>query len=289
MKFTLIKGTFIPDIPYARPDGDSIRFQPDGLAPFFNLPRWGACPNVGGENTVQLRYEGIDAMEKDAIEPFASAATAKNREILGVPNENDEARGYILTRQIDIYGRPIAFVFAGDAPEKKEDGACVELCVDWLKKSVNFELLKEGFVYPIFYHTLATDLRLTLMEATQAARSCGKDIWKADKTQVGVTWDGKGSLATMDPIFPKIWRRLQGYTRHKDYRKKSGTLERFGKYVRRVKHDQDKVLVLPDSQGKPELGFTDLVEILEIEKDTVKMRFPPERLIFVSGAPRLQR
>ena len=72
-------------------------------------------PRINKNNgTISLRYEGIDAVEKDAIEPHASDATRKNLEFLGLPEPGAEGPGYILASQIGPNGRPICFVFAGD-------------------------------------------------------------------------------------------------------------------------------------------------------------------------------
>ena len=62
MPFTLIKGTFRPAA--GTPDGDSVRFAPDDPALMRSIPRVRMPPNA---TTVQLRYEGIDALEKHAI------------------------------------------------------------------------------------------------------------------------------------------------------------------------------------------------------------------------------
>ncbi len=164
MPFTLLKGTFKPAA--GRPDGDSVRFAPNDPSPLFSLPRRGRRPRVNQNNgTVQLRFEGIDSMEKDAKEPFASDATNKNFELLGLTSPTDEADGYILANQIDPHGRPICFVFSGSAEEK--DGESVFLTAERMKESVNYKLIEAGAAYPLFYDTLFTDLRSGLATATK--------------------------------------------------------------------------------------------------------------------------
>ncbi len=204
MPFTLLKGTFKPEA--GTPDGDSMRFKPDNPAPLFALPREGRAPRVNRNNgTVQLRYEGIDTLEKDAKEPFASDATKKNRELTGVPNQNDEAEGYILANQIGPNGRPICFVFAGTTLEG--DGQSIFLDRNRVKDSVNYQLLDAGVAYPLFYDTLFGDLRVELASAAASARTTAKGFWPHDKTKDGVTWGGAQSLPNLQPIFPKLWRR----------------------------------------------------------------------------------
>lgn len=270
MTYTLVKGTFIPKPTNRhRPDGDSIRFGPDDLSPLRSLPRWGRAPKFDVRKTINLRYEGIDAPElrQNATKPFAQKALDRNIELLGLSDIKGKKPGYILTRQLGIYGRPISFVFAGETTE--EDGTCVELNVDKLKESVNFKLLQEGFVYPLFYHTLATDLRLALVEAAKTARDCKKGIWRDDRTHVGVKWAGKEkSLLALDPIFPKLWRRLNKYAK-KD-------LSDFSEFV---KEQQDVVCIFEEQR------FADFSEIICVDGCTVKMCICPEKLIFVSGKP----
>jgi hypothetical protein len=163
-----------------------VRFQPDDPSPLFTLPRRGRSPRMNQNNsTISLRYEGIDALEKDAKEPFASDATNKNLGFLGLSGPTDEAPDYILTNQIGPNGRPISFVFVGKADE--DDGDSVFLNVDRLKESVNFHLIEASVVYPLFYDTLFSDLRLALTSAVSAARSLGLRIWSNYKTHTGVT------------------------------------------------------------------------------------------------------
>jgi hypothetical protein len=65
MAFFIIKGVFNPES--GVPDGDSVRFLADDDSLFDRLD--GRVDfKSGGE--VQLRYEGIDALEKAAIKPF---------------------------------------------------------------------------------------------------------------------------------------------------------------------------------------------------------------------------
>ena len=270
MPFTLLKGTFKPAT--GIPDGDTVRFQPDDPSPLFTLPRRGRPPRVNQNNgTISLRCEGIDALEKDAKEPFASDATNKNLEILGLVGPTAEGAGYILTNQIGPNGRPISFVFVGEADE--DDGASIFLNVDLLKESVNFRLIEASVVYPLFYDTLFSDLRSALASAVSAARSFGLGVWSSDKTHTGVTWGGAASLPNLDPIFPKLWRRLEKYTQDRDFRDESGTLDAFIDFL---EANKDRLFIISESR------FTDLDNIIDVNDNTVKLPFLPEDLVFVS-------
>ena len=270
MPFTLLKGTFKPAAGF--PDGDSVRFRPDDPSPLFSLPRQGRSPRLNQNNgTIQLRYEGIDALEKDAKEPFASSATRKNLELLSLSDATDESTGYIMANQIGPNGRPICFVFAEKTDEN--DGSRIFLDVDRMKNSVNFRLVEAGAVYPLFYDTLFFDLRSALSSAVVSARSSGQGFWPNDQTSIGVQWGGASSLPDLEPIFPKLGRRLEKYTQNRDFRDESEMLEAFIDFLQANK---DRLFVVSESR------FTDLDNIVVVEGSTVRLPFLPEDLIFQS-------
>src|SRR6266702_1773591 len=100
--------------------------------------------------STQLRFEGIDALESHfsapggtTHQPLGLANDARNfltktfgldpvtykpgSQSVQPPAPNDGARGYILSRSLDVHGRPVSFVFAGDPPEA--DGTAIFLDV----------------------------------------------------------------------------------------------------------------------------------------------------------------
>jgi hypothetical protein len=257
MPFTLIKGAFRPDL--GTPDGDSVRFLADDFALFQRLD--GKPAKKLSQNTVQLRYEGIDALEKNAILPFSADATKTNIAQLtaalpGVP----PGRGYILARQTDDNRRPISFVFAGDPPEA--DGAEVFLDAVRVRDSVNYRMIAAGYAYPMFYITLFKELRDEFVAALLHARAQGLGYWPADQTQTGVTFTGASSLKTLPPIFPKLFRRLEEYN--------NADLSGFRDSLK-----PERLLTISTSQF---LGFE---EVVAVNGNTVLLTRPPEDLIFV--------
>lgn len=270
MPFTLLKGTLKPEA--GRPDGDSVRFAPDDPTPLFSLPRKGRSPRVNQNNdTIQLRFEGIDSMETGAKEPFASDATKKNLDLIGLDGPTGEARGHILANQIGPNGRPICFVFAGESAEA--DGTSITLDVSRMKESVNYQLIEAGTAYPLFYDTLYRDLRSELANATKAARSAQKGLWPSDQTSTGVEWAGVASLPNLDPIFPKLWRRLEKYTQNRSFRDESGTLDAFIEFL---EANRDRLVII--SESRP----TDLDNIVEVHGAEVSLPFDPEDIFFMS-------
>ncbi len=271
MPFTIISGEFVPEA--GRPDGDSIRFRPDDPTPLFSLPRRGRPPIISSRNgTIQLRFEGIDTMESRAAEPFSSDATNSNLELCGVPNGTGTARGYIFSTQIGPNGRPISFAYAGDAPEA--DGSSIFVDVDRMKESVNFQQLSRGHAYPLFYDTLFNDLRRAMADEVVTARAKGDNVWSADVTNTGATYSGRDSLERIPPIFPKLWRRLNSYSRDRDVANPED-LSEFMDFLNSLR--EERILIISEQRTT---GFDN---VLEVNDDVIKMTVLPEDIIIMSN------
>lgn len=270
MTFRVIKGTYKPGA--GTPDGDSVRFAPDDPSTLFELPRRGRALRLNQNNgTIQLRFEGIDAPEKEAITAYSTTATERNLELLGLANDEDESRGYILSNQVGPNGRPICFVYAGNT--EAEDGSELFLDSESMVDSVNFQLLQEGYVYPLFYDTLYQDLRQTLALAVAAAREVNAGLWPVDASLAGIEWEGARSLASMPPIFPKLWRRLERYTQDRDYRDVADTLAEFTSFLA---EQSDRLVIISSARA------TDLEDILDIEGNRIRLTVDPVDLFFIS-------
>ena len=173
--------------------------------------------------------------------------------------------------QIGPNGRPICFVYCGDPAES--DGANLFLDTDRMKESVNCQQLERGQAFPLFYDTLYDDLRRALAAQVGVARTAAQNIWASDATNVGVTYSGPNSLATMPPVFPKLWRRLDTYSRDSDIADPNNLFE-FRDYLESLR--EERVFVISESRAT---GFDD---VIQINGNTVKMTYLPEDLIVVS-------
>jgi endonuclease YncB( thermonuclease family) len=264
MPFTLIQGVFRPHS--GLPDGDSVRFEASN-------DRW--FDEVVGDiqfkenGEVQLRYEGIDALEKAALKPFSSDATAMNLSLLD-PQKSGAASlpGYILSSHADTNGRPVCFVFAGKAP--KSDGTTVKLEADGLQESVNYQLVQQGLVYPMFYDGLYKELRDSLISATQTAREEKLGIWKRDRTTAGFKLEVPPDMAELPPIFPKLWRRLEKF-----YSRRSNQTKTPQDFMAWLRQQPDRLVTLSDRRA------VRFVTVLELKGTTLKMLYPPEALMFL--------
>jgi endonuclease YncB( thermonuclease family) len=199
----------------SRPDGDSAWFKPDNAKLLGNIAGRSARRNKIG--FAQLRFEGIDALElhfpgsDHQLEEPTVAARDFLLKRLGFQEvsyaESDDidtsvndaipiaVRASIMTRTIDPFGRPVSFVFPGNAPEKS--GSDVFLGVPRLNQSLNAALMKEGHAYPAFYSArdangqrvggLPGDLRARLTDLAIVAFNNDKGLWRHDQTTTGAT------------------------------------------------------------------------------------------------------
>jgi endonuclease YncB( thermonuclease family) len=262
MPFLTIKGVFNPQS--GIPDGDSVRFLADDDS-LFDLLEGQVDFKSDGE--VQLRYEGIDALEKAAIRPFSSDATERNIELLG--GEENGQPGYILSNQIEQNGRPVCFVFTGEPNDA--DGSEIILEPETLQQSVNYQLLAEGLVYPLFYDTLYQELRDRLVEAVETARQDRLGIWTEDASNQGFIVQPPVNLAELEPIFPKLWRRLETF-----YRRPSNQDRTAAQFLESLAQGSDRLFTIPDRRW---IKFS---TALEVSGDKLKLKYKPEEMIFRS-------
>lgn len=263
MGFTLIKGAFHLDA--GNPDGDSVRFKADDDRQFESLR--GRRVEFKTDGTVQLRYEGIDTIEKAAIQPLAMDSRDKNFEFL---RESDDAlsrtpRGFILTRQTDVNRRPISFAFSGEIAQP--DGADLFLDGPLIQRSVNYKMVESGFAYTMFYETLFMEIRSELAAAFVAARVAKRALHQNDATLIGVEVKDRSDLAIIPPIFPKLWRRLEEYFRN------HSNLADFIKWL--AARDSEKLSTLSDQRTA--ISF---VNVVEVQGNTIRLLYSAEDMVF---------
>ncbi|HRK90024.1 MAG TPA: hypothetical protein PK152_12885, partial [Anaerolineales bacterium] len=87
--------------------------------------------------------------------------------------QTDHIPAYIVTSNIEKNGRPLAWVFPGDTNDPDGSELTKEMLANRLDKSVNYQLLRYGLVYPYFFMTLAGKLRDKLIEAVRRAQADG--------------------------------------------------------------------------------------------------------------------
>jgi endonuclease YncB( thermonuclease family) len=133
----------------------------------------------------------------------------------------DQIPGYIVTRDIEQNGRPVAWVFPGSTVDA--DGAALpqDALAERVERSVNFHLLAHGLAYPYFYMTLQGALRAKLAtaaaQAQAAAAGSGVDpnVWRADRSTAGLALTditaivhGGGNTSDGALIWPYLFRKV---------------------------------------------------------------------------------
>jgi endonuclease YncB( thermonuclease family) len=263
MPFLLIQGVFNPHS--GNPDGDSVRFRAQQPLLFKQLKN---RIDIKGNEEVQLRYEGIDALEKKALRPFSSNATLANIQLLG--GYQDGLPGYILSSYGDTNGRPVCFVFTGEPPAPS--GSWIKLSQFQLHQSVNYHLLLRGLVYPLFYDTLYPELRQELVAATEMARQQQLGIWPADRSNQGFDLNVFSQLATLPPIFPKLWRRLEQFYHQRD-RKHFSLLD----FQQWLAQGEDRIITLTDQR------CIKFATAISVRPHALRMLYQPEEMLFGSS------
>jgi hypothetical protein len=282
----LIEGNY--SILGSAPDGDSIRFMPHNLESWRKLDQPVHSNKTG---STQLRLEAIDSLETHFQAPhsrdkhsqpakYADLAADRLLELLGFTPatvERDRSSkviaaepaitpGYILTNFADQYGRPLALGFAGKPPHA--DGSNVTPTIALVQQSVNFQLLREGLVYPIFYVNQLALVRQALTEGAIAARISETGLWQADRTLKGFELQSIATLTQEVVLFPKLFRRLIGYIAQK----KDVDLVDLEAYLTT---NSDR-LQLASSQE-----MTTLLSLLHVSGQNVQLTHPLEDLLFM--------
>jgi endonuclease YncB( thermonuclease family) len=245
--------------------------------------------NAGG--FAQLRFEGIDALELHYGPTYhqAEAPALAARDFLLSKADFDDVEftdsgltvrssspesinGHILTRGIDPYGRPVAFVYTGQPPAASGSEAWLD--VPRLNRSINAKLMAEGHAYPAYYTErnghggLPWDLRERLTKLAQAAQ--GKGLWPADVSMQPTSIPGLPQLEKL-AIWPKLFRRLVGY-----FKGTGGGLGGFDAWLRADPDERDdEVWIIP----RGELGR--FHNVVKVEGGKIRMLYRPEELVIV--------
>lgn len=302
MPFVVIAGTFhVVGMTRAgnpsgfEPDGDSVQFKPANPAFLDQLLVLDRPVRLTSIGSTQLRMEGIDALEihyegSHQPRPLADSGRDQLMTTLGLaplsyrqpggtrvrpPAANDGQAGWVASRSLDVHGRPVSFVFAGEPPQP--DGS--ELFVDeaLVETSANHAQLVAGAAYPLFYDTLFASLRQVLATAAAEARQRENGLWAQDGTLAGVDGSSVAALEQSGVIVPKLYRRLVEYhgTAGQD-------LAGFKDWLATEKREQ--LVDLDDASN-----FTHLDNLVEVDGDQVRMTRPPERVVVISAKGRRAR
>jgi hypothetical protein len=161
MPFTVIRGTY--HVAGSQPDGDSVRF---GALNEANWDKLSGRVDMNARGHAQRRLEAIDTLEthfqgqhqpKDlavkALDFLLHELKIQSAQfdplMLNVTEAEDGTPGYIISREAERNGRPVAFAFSGEPPQG--DGSTIFLTADLLKSRLNYKSVLEGVAYPAYY------------------------------------------------------------------------------------------------------------------------------------------
>lgn len=275
-----IRGTFV--IRGYAPDGASIRFAPDDARAFDTFSRTRLL-RVGRDGTLQVRLAGIDAPElhfDEAEQPLGRKARDHLLATLGFSDVVYDdvfvtdctphvVRGAILTRDIDMQGRPLGYWLAG------EDGVgcggpTLKRAV--LARTVNAAMLRAGVAYALAYDTDPALHRAVFRQLAHAAKKKGLGVWAEDVTMAGLTLHGRGSVGLHGAlVYPKLFRRCVQYLDDR----LAGTRDGLRRWL--VRHGrEDDVVILPSHR------LARLSDVVVERGRRVAMRVDPTELTFVA-------
>ncbi|MUL35601.1 thermonuclease family protein [Gloeocapsopsis dulcis] len=226
--YRVIKGNFV--ITGKQPDGDSVRFIADNPDLYDELHRSYRI-ELSRDRSVQLRFESIDAPEvhygKDAQilgedtrdrlldwMGFKNIVFAGNRVESANP---DSVPGAILSKAADANGRPVSYIFLEKDAAQLKDADWVQVEEKRLKKTINYQMLREGNAYYTVYTSTPLIHRELLRKAAAKAKTDKLGIWAEDMTNEFELED-KNSITAPNGqlILPKLFRRCIDYLKAVD-------------------------------------------------------------------------
>jgi len=221
----------------------------------------------------------------------------RGKEIAIGDKQEDELPGYIVTRDVDRKGRPIAWVFPGSARDR--DGAQLTQArlLSRLGQSANYQLLRKGLVYPYFFMTLPGKLRDKLSEAAQQARAeaakpSGEpsqdvaNIWLRDKTDTGVNITSINKIHDQYELYPYLFRKVIKHWYQTNMEKYWEALRKDSAYS--LGGSSRVSLKGFFETGNPyifvvsERDFVRLDEVVEIKRNMLKLKRYPFDIVFLS-------
>lgn len=290
-RYTLIKGQYSIQNPAdprrgPQPDGDTVTFFPDSLDLVRALRRFsGIAPDIRNGH-INVRYEGIDALETHFQGThqnlgFADVARDKNLALLGfthvqffpdLPNvvqsaDRNPLPGYVIANGIESNGRLLGLLYAGAT--NRQDGSRVFVDNATLDHSVNAKLVDAGLVFVEPYDTMPMSLVRHLRAKISAARAAGSGLWPSESptTQAAAHIASLGDAQALS-MWPKLFRRLATY-----FSEGNHGLGQFDTWIRDDRVNRDDALRLPDGEAG------NMHDTFLVEGNSLRLKFRPEELL----------
>ena len=258
--------------------------------------------NIMGVKATQWRSWGTTTWIKKA------SFIQDGKEVWIDKKHEDVIPGYIVASEVEKYGRPLAWIFAGSCRNKDGSELSKETLAKRLRSSVNYKLLLSGLVYPYFYMSMASVLRKKMITATKLACNSAKrkqkayaknpakqpekvpNLWFYDQSIMldkGLKVTDLHTLTEKSEVFPYLFRKAVK-TYYRQQMQSYWTAIEEGKTYKY--NDEDKSIQIDAllDDGNPrifihsEQDFVRLNEILRLENNRLKWRYHPMDLVFLS-------
>lgn len=128
----------------------------------------------------------------------------------------DVIPGYIITGDIELNGRPLAWLYTGNTSAPDGFTLSSDQLTNGVEASINYQLLRRGLVYPYYFMSLTGKLRSKLSQAVTegqaAARQGGEaaktNVWHIDTTMQGLELSDLKVITEQKAIYPYLFRRI---------------------------------------------------------------------------------
>jgi hypothetical protein len=207
----------------------------------------------------------------------------------------DNIPGYIVTGDVEQNGRPLSWVFAGNT--SIDDGAEIttEQLASIAEQSANYQLLRQGVIYPLYFMTLAGKLREKLSKAVRESQSNAKrkplatgaiasNLWHVDASTQGCTLTTLSVITDEKTVFPSMFRRIIKHQHRLNMESYWAGLRANAASISVPAFDfrgffdnaNPYVFVISDQD------FLRLADVVETKGNTFKMLKAPHDLVFLS-------
>lgn len=274
-EYKVIKGLY--HVKTFAPDGDSIRFQAENKSnwDFFT---WKSASKKKA-NKKQLRIEAIDALETHyegfrQPQSFAVAAQETLLSMIGITDieynisvtkivdAKDARPGYIVASTLDMYDRPVCYVFGNIGA--LHDGDVIKGDKIPVERSINYMMARDGLVYPTYYTGIEDSIRNKFTKVIEKARINRRGVWAIDRTHGFTLWN-KDTIQSDVIVLPKIFRRFIAF-----FQKRSSSAD-FMKYL---EDNEDPVQLVSNGSD------SNLHDLLYNDGRFYKLTIRPEMIIF---------
>jgi endonuclease YncB( thermonuclease family) len=281
--YRVIFGEFV--IIGKQPDGDSVRFKADNSSLFSKL-KFAQRLKQSKDETVQLRFEGIDAPELHyggTLQPLGRTSRDKLLEWMGFRNVSyqnltvsrsnpERVRGAIMSSLVERNGRPVAYVLGQAEATGLKDGSSISVDETRLRLTLNALSLEKGMSYFTVYDSMP-EAQIKIFQTLAAkARAAKLGIWARDKTNE-FTLENAGSINESGQlILPKLFRRATDYLSAKRKNKTNASFKNWLIESRDTPNSQDGLLLERGNKKR----LSDL-----IEQNGSRVRFKADTLELV--------